>query len=163
MAPGDTIVGVVSTRAKLGARTKVWHFSHIREEASIGDDCVLGMGVYVDAGVRIGNRCKVQNNVSIFAGVSIEDDVFVGPHVCFTNDKTPRATNQDGTPKGAQDWAITPTRVESGASIGANATIVCGVTIGRGAMVGAGAVVTRDVPAGMLVVGNPARVVGRAP
>ncbi|MBS1963924.1 MAG: N-acetyltransferase [Bdellovibrionales bacterium] len=103
--------------------------------------------------MTIGNRCKIQNSVSIYDGVTIEDDVFVGPHACFTNDKLPRAF--------VTDWEITPTLVKKGASIGANSTIVCGVTVGEYAMVAAGSVVTRDVPPYTLVMGNPARAVAR--
>ena len=108
----------------------------------------------------IGNRVKVQNYVSIYDGVIIEDGVFVGPHVVFTNDKLPRAVNADGTLKDGDDWTISRTLICEGASLGANATIVCGITIGQWAMVGAGSVVTKDVPDHGLVVGNPARLIG---
>jgi acetyltransferase-like isoleucine patch superfamily enzyme len=126
----------------------------------IGSDCVISKGVYIDKGVRIGSRVKIQNNVSIYCGVEIEDGVFCGPHCVFTNDKLPRAINADGTIKGASDWIVTPTRVGLGASIGANAVVVCGVTIGKWAMIGAGSVVTKDVPDHALVLGNPARQMG---
>jgi acetyltransferase-like isoleucine patch superfamily enzyme len=109
--------------------------------------------VYVDHAVRIGNHCKIQNSVSVYHGVTVEDDVFVGPNVVFTNDKVPRAFNSE--------WKITPTLVKQGASIGANATIICGITIGEYAMVAAGSVVTRDVAPFTLVMGNPARLVAR--
>jgi len=150
----------VSASAEIGEGTKIWHFCQVRDGARLGKGCTLGKGVYIDKGVVIGERTKIQNNVSVFAGVTLEDGVFVGPHVCFTNDRVPRAVNPDMTAKGASDWRITPTLVRAGASIGANSTVVCGVTIGRWAMVGAGSVVTRDVPEHALVVGNPARVVG---
>jgi len=114
----------------------------------IGKDCKIAAFVEVQRGVTIGDRCKVEAYAFIPTGVTIEDEVFVGPHVCFTNDLHPHAVG---------DWEVTPTLVKKGASIGANATIVCGITIGEGAMVGAGAVVTKDVPAGATVVGNPAR------
>lgn len=114
----------------------------------IGRDCKVAAFVEVQRGVSIGDRCKIEAFAFIPSGVTIEDEVFVGPHVVFTNDLHPHAVG---------DWAVTPTLVRRGASIGANATIICGVTIGEGAMVGAGAVVTKDVPAGSLVVGNPAR------
>jgi acetyltransferase-like isoleucine patch superfamily enzyme len=150
----------VAEKAVIGEDTKIWHLVQVRPEAHIGRECVIGRGVYIDAHVKIGNRVKVQNYVSIYDGVTIEDGVFVGPHVVFTNDKNPRAVNPDGTLKDAQDWTISYTLVREGASLGANATIVCGITIGRWAMVGSGAVVTKDVPDFGLVVGNPARLIG---
>ena len=143
--------------AVIGEGTKVWHFCQIRRGARLGRDCVLGRGVFVDFEVVIGNGVKIQNYVLVYHGVTIEDGVFVGPHVCFTNDLVPRAVNPDGTLKAATDWHITETRVQAGAAIGANSTIVCGVTIGAWAMVGSGSVVTRSVPAFALVYGNPAR------
>ena len=151
---------VVSDQAEIGDGTQIWLFCQVRERAKIGRDCVFGKNVYVDYDVTIGDGCKVQNNVSLYVGVTLEDGVFCGPHACFTNDKVPRAVNPDMSPKGLDDWTISKTLVRSGAAIGANATIVCGVTIGRWAMVGSGAVVTRDVPDHALVLGNPARVVG---
>jgi acetyltransferase-like isoleucine patch superfamily enzyme len=151
---------LVETGAVIGENTKIWHLCHIRRDAHIGEACVLGRGVFVDAGVHIGSRVKVQNYVSVFHGVTLEDGVFVGPHVCFTNDLMPRAVNPDMSLKSADDWVMSETQVQQGASIGANSTIVCGVSIGRWAMVGAGSVVTRDVPDYALVVGNPARLIG---
>lgn len=150
----------VDARAEIGPGTRVWHWTQVREGAVIGAECIIGKGCYIDAGVRIGSRVKLQSNISVFHGVTIEDGVFVGPHVCFTNDKAPRAINPDGSLKGASDWSVTETRVSYGASIGANATVVCGVVLGRGCMVGAGSVVTADVPPFALVVGVPARVIG---
>ncbi|MCB9458846.1 MAG: N-acetyltransferase [Anaerolineaceae bacterium] len=144
----------------IGEDTKIWHLSYIRKHASLGDECILGRGVFVDEGVQIGSRVKIQNYVSVYAGVTIEDGVFVGPHVCFTNDYMPRAVNPDMTLKSADDWVITPTLVKAGAAIGANSTIVCGKTIGQWALVGSGSVVTRDVPDHALVVGNPAHQIG---
>ena len=143
---------VVDDRATIGEGTRIWVNVQVREGATIGSNCILSKDVYVDQGVSIGNNCKVQNSVSIYKGVTIEDDVFVGPNACFTNDKVPRAFNAD--------WEITPTLVKRGASIGANATIVCGVSIGEFAMVAAGAVVTKVVEPFALVMGNPARTVG---
>ena len=143
----------VSDKALIGAGTKVWINAQIRENAQIGEGCILSKDVYIDHAVRIGNRCKIQNSVSVYHGVSIGDDVFVGPNVAFTNDRVPRAFNPD--------WSITETNVETGASLGANSTIVCGVTIGEYAMVAAGSVVTRDVSPYTLVMGNPARVVSK--
>ncbi|MGQ9481433.1 acyltransferase [Chloroflexus sp.] len=150
----------VDPQAQIGDNTRVWHWTQIREDVVIGSESIIGKGCYFDAGVRVGSRVKIQSNVSVFRGVTIEDGVFVGPHACFTNDKTPRAINLDGTLKGLEDWTVTPTLVKYGASIGANATIVCGITIGRFAMVAAGSVVTRDVPDYGLVMGNPARLAG---
>ncbi len=151
---------VIHPDAKVGRGTRVWAFAQVRERACIGEDCVIAKGAYVDVGVVIGDRVKVQNHASIFAGVEIEDGVFVGPHACFTNDRLPRAVNPDGTLKGASDWKVMRTRVKYGASIGANATIVCGIIVGKWAMVGAGSVVVRSVPDQAIVVGNPARIVG---
>lgn len=143
----------VDARAEIGAGCRVWVNVQIREGAKIGTGCILSKDVYIDHGVTIGDGCKVQNSVSVYNGVTIGNDVFVGPHACFTNDKVPRASNPD--------WVVTPTRIGDGASIGANATIVCGVTVGDYAMVAAGAVVTRDVAPYTLVMGNPARAVGK--
>lgn len=139
----------IDPRAKIGERSKVWINVQVRENVEIGRDCILGKDIYIDIGVKIGNRCKIQNGVSVFAGVTLEDDVFVGPNACFTNDKTPRAFNRD--------WEIVKTLVKKGASIGANATVICGVIIGEYAMVAAGSVVTRDVAPRSLVIGVPAR------
>lgn len=143
----------VSEQASIGENTKVWINVQIREQASIGENCIISKDVYIDHTVQIGQRCKIQNSVSVYAGVTIKDDVFVGPNVSFTNDKIPRAFNQE--------WKITPTLVENGVSIGANATIVCGVTLGEYSMVASGSVVTKDVPPFTLVMGNPARVVSK--
>jgi acetyltransferase-like isoleucine patch superfamily enzyme len=151
---------LVESGAVIGAYSKIWHLCHVRRDARVGEECVLGRGVFVDAGVHIGNRVKIQNYVSVFHGVTLEDGVFVGPHVCFTNDLMPRAINPDMSLKSAGDWMLRETRVQQGASIGANSTIRCGITIGRWAMIGAGSVVTRDVPDYALVVGNPARLIG---
>jgi len=151
---------LVEAGVNIGSGTKIWHLCHIRRDAQIGEECVLGRGVFVDVGVHIGSRVKIQNYVSVFHGVLLEDGVFVGPHVCFTNDLLPRAVNPDMSLKDTEDWVLSETRVRQGASIGANSTIRCGITIGRWAMIGAGSVVTRDVPDYALVVGNPARLIG---
>lgn len=142
----------VSDASRIGDGTKIWINVQIREDVDIGTDCIISKDVYIDHVVKIGNRCKIQNSVSVYNGVTIEDEVFVGPNVAFTNDKVPRAFNAN--------WKITPTIVQRGASIGANATIVCGITIGRYAMVAAGSVVTKTVPCHALVMGNPAKIVG---
>jgi UDP-2-acetamido-3-amino-2,3-dideoxy-glucuronate N-acetyltransferase len=152
---------IVEDGAAIGDGTQVWHFCHVRTGTQIGQQCILGKGVFVDSGTVLGDRVKVQNHVSIYRGVTIESGVFIGPHVCFTNDKLPRAVNPDHSQKSAHDWVEGKTLVKKGVSIGANATIVTGITLGEWSMVGAGSVVTRDVPPYALVQGNPARIVGQ--
>lgn len=139
----------VSEESIIGDGTKIWINSQVREKSEIGKNCIISKDTYIDTQVKIGSNCKIQNSVSVYQGVTIEDDIFVGPNACFTNDKVPRAFDPE--------WKITPTLVKKGASIGANATIVCGITIGEYAMVAAGAVVTKDVEAYSLVMGNPAK------
>lgn len=139
---------------EIGKGTKIWHFCHIQKGAKIGNNCTLGQNVNVSNNVTIGNGVKVQNNVSIYEGVEIEDYVFCGPSCVFTNDLTPRAKY----PKGSTGYK--KTIVKEGASIGANATIVCGHTIGKYAMIAAGAVVTNDVPDYALMAGVPAKQIG---
>jgi UDP-2-acetamido-3-amino-2,3-dideoxy-glucuronate N-acetyltransferase len=154
------VTAEVSEQAAIGEGTSIWHQAQVREGAQIGRNCIIAKGVYIDAGVILGDNVKVQNYVSIYHGVIIEDGVFCGPHCVFTNDKRPRAINADGSLKAADDWELTPTLVRRGASIGANAVIVCGVTVGKWAMIGSGSVVSRDVPDYGLVWGNPARLRG---
>ena len=139
----------------IGEGTKIWHFSHIQNGTSIGDNCSLGQNVNIGNNVKIGNSVKIQNNVSVYEGVELEDYVFCGPSMVFTNIKLPRS---EFPQRGAEFY--TKTLVKKSASIGANATIVCGVTIGEYALIGSGAVVTKDVPDFSLVVGNPGRVIG---
>ena len=148
---------VVDAGARIGAGTKIWHFSHVSSGAEIGQGCSLGQNVYVANGVKLGDGVKIQNNVSLYEGVILEDFVFCGPSMVFTNVKAPRAAFPRDP---AKDYL--PTRVCHGASIGANATIVCGVTIGRWGFIAAGAVVTHDVPEYGLIVGVPGRLQGWA-
>ena len=155
----------VDPRARIGSGTRVWHLAQVRENARVGDDCVLGRGAYVGPGVCIGDRCKLQNHALVYEPAVLEDGVFVGPAAVLTNDLLPRAVTADGRLKSAADWDAVGVRVRTGASIGARAVCVAPVTVGRWAMVGAGAVVTRDVPDFALVAGVPARRlawVGRA-
>jgi UDP-2-acetamido-3-amino-2,3-dideoxy-glucuronate N-acetyltransferase len=143
----------VDEGAEVGTGTRIWHFCHVMPGAVIGERCNIGQNCVLMPGTRLGNNVKLQNNVSVYEGVVLEDDVFCGPSMVFTNVSTPRShVNRRG--------AYERTLVKRGASIGANATVVCGVTLGRYSFVGAGAVVTRDVKDHALVVGNPARQIG---
>jgi len=137
----------------IGEGTKIWHFVHVREKAKIGKNCTIGKSVYIDTEVEIGDNVKIENFASLYKGVKVEDDVFIGPAVTFTNDLYPRSFLWD-------ESRIGYTKIQRGASIGANATVICGVTIGEYALVGAGSVVTKDVPPFGLVYGNPARLMG---
>ena len=139
--------------AEIGAGTKIWHFSHIMESARLGENCNLGQNVVVSPGCEIGNNVKIQNNVSVYTGVIIEDDVFCGPSMVFTNVINPRSQIE-------RKGEYQKTLVRRGATIGANATVICGCTLGQNCFVGAGAVVTRDVPDHGLLVGNPGRLQG---
>ena len=144
---------VVDPGAAVGAGTRVWHFSHLMAGARVGPDCSLGQNVFVGAGVVVGRGCKIQNNVSLYEGVTLEDEVFCGPSMVFTNVVNPRSA----IPRRSE---FRTTLVRRGATLGANCTILCGHTVGRHAFVGAGAVVTKDVPDHALVVGVPARRAG---
>jgi UDP-2-acetamido-3-amino-2,3-dideoxy-glucuronate N-acetyltransferase len=150
----------VSPEAQIGEGTIIWNQAQVREGVVIGENCILGKDVYIDFGVHVGRNVKIQNGASVFHGVTLGDGVFIGPHVCFTNDKYPRAINADGSLKAASDWQLWETRVEHGAAVGARSVVLPGVTIGRWAMTAAAAVVTRDVPPYGLAVGHPARLVG---
>ena len=145
----------IDDSVKIGENTKIWHFSHIQSGATIGENCSLGQNVNIGNNVIIGNNVKIQNNVSIYEGVVLQDYVFCGPSMVFTNIKIPRS---EFPQRGSKHYL--KTIVKKSASIGANATIVCGVTIGEYAIIGSGAVVTKDVPHYKLVVGNPAEIIG---
>ena len=138
----------------VGGGTRIWAFAHVMKGAKVGEDCNLGDHAFIESGAVLGNRVTVKNAVLVWDKVTVEDDVFLGPNMVFTNDMNPRVAFKKG-PEG-----FLPTRVRRGASIGANATIVCGVTLGENCFIGAGAVVIRDVPAHGLVAGNPARRIG---
>ncbi len=144
---------VVDEPATIGAGTKIWHFSHVMAEAKIGENCILGQNVFVASGVVIGNGVKIQNNVSLYTGVELEDAVFCGPSCVFTNVMTPRSEIN-------RHHLYGQTRIKRGATIGANATILCGITIGKYALIGAGAVIRKDVPDYALMVGVPAKQKG---
>lgn len=143
---------IIEPGAKIGEESRIWHFAHVRDGSFIGSKCTIGKDCFIDTQVKIGNNVKIQNGVSIYKGVVIEDDVFIGPNVTFTNDPYPRAFSKN--------WKILSTYIKKGASIGANATLVCGINIEQYAMVAAGSVVTKDVPAYCMVAGNPARIKG---
>lgn len=151
----------IADDVKLGKNVIYYGFVNLYG-CSIGDNSRIGTFVEIQKNASIGRNVKVSSHTFICEGVVIEDDVFIGHNVSFINDKYPRATNADGAPQSQTDWAVIPTRVKRGASIGTSATILCGVTIGENAMVGAGSVVTRDVPDGAIVAGNPARMVRKA-
>ncbi|MFN0148058.1 MAG: acyltransferase [Dehalococcoidia bacterium] len=150
----------VHGQAVIGAGSSIWHQAQVREGATLGPGCIIGKGAYIGEHVTLGANCKIQNYSCVYPGATLEDGVFVGPEVVFTNDKYPRAINPDGTLKSESDWEIGKTLVKYGAAIGSRAVIVTGVTIGRWALVAAGATVTRDVPDHGLVVGAPARHAG---
>ena len=146
----------IDENVEIGEGTKIWHFSHIQSGAIIGTNCSIGQNVNIGNNVKIGNSVKIQNNVSVYEGVELEDYVFCGPSMVFTNIRLPRS---EFPQKGSEYYERT--LVKKSASIGANATIVCGITIGRYALIGSGAVVTKDVPDYALVIGNPGKVIGK--
>jgi acetyltransferase-like isoleucine patch superfamily enzyme len=149
---------VVAPDVELGRDVKIYAFVNLYG-CRVGDETRIGTFVEIQKGASVGARCKISSHTFICEGVEIEDEVFVGHGVMFINDRLPRATREDGTPQTEADWKLEPTIVRRGASIGSNATILCGVEIGERAVVGAGAVVTKSVPAGSVVAGNPARVI----
>jgi UDP-2-acetamido-3-amino-2,3-dideoxy-glucuronate N-acetyltransferase len=144
---------IIEEGAQIGADTKVWHFCHLMPTAVVGERCILGQNIYIDNNVQIGNGVKIQNNVSVYNGVIIEDDVFLGPSMVFTNVVNPRSFIE-------RKSEFKKTIVRKGATIGANATIICGIEIGPYAMIGAGAVVVKNVPGFALIVGNPGAQIG---
>lgn len=150
----------VSVDATISNGTRVWHYAQVRERAFIGKDCVVGRGAYIGSGVRIGDNCKIQNYALVYEPANLEDGVFIGPAVVLTNDRFPRAINEDGTSKSASDWEPVGVKVMKGASIGARSVCIAPVTIGEWSLVGSGSTVVRDVPNYALVVGNPARRIG---
>jgi acetyltransferase-like isoleucine patch superfamily enzyme len=150
----------VDARADIGAGTRIWHLSQIREDASLGRDCNIGRGAYVGPGVIIGDNVKLQNHALVYEPARLADGVFIGPAAVLTNDEYPRAVTPDGRLKSGDDWTAVGVTIGEGAAIGARAVCVAPVTIGRWALVAAGAVVTKDVPDFALVVGVPARRVG---
>ena len=145
----------IDSNVNIGENTKIWHFSHIQSDSTIGNNCSIGQNVNIGNNVKIGDGVKIQNNVSVYEGVELEDYVFCGPSMVFTNIKTPRS---EFPQKGSKYYV--KTLVKKSASIGANATVICGVTIGSYALIGSGSVVTKDVPDFALIIGNPGKVVG---
>ena len=152
----------VAASAQIGTGSKVWHYAQVREDARLGENCVIGRGAYVGTGVELGDNCKVQNYALVYEPAKLGKGVFIGPAVVLTNDHFPRAINPDGSIKSAHDWEAVGVTIEEGASIGASATCVAPITIGAWALVGSGSVVIKDVPAHAIVVGSPARRVGWA-
>ncbi|MDE3067231.1 MAG: N-acetyltransferase [Verrucomicrobiota bacterium] len=148
----------IAPDVKLGRNVRIAGFANLYG-CEIGDDVKIGTFVEIQKGAKIGNRCKVSSHTFICEGVTLEDEVFIGHNVTFTNDRYPRATNGDGQLQSDSDWDCVPTLVKRGASIGSGATLLCGITVGENALIGAGSVVTRDVPPHAVVAGNPARVV----
>jgi UDP-2-acetamido-3-amino-2,3-dideoxy-glucuronate N-acetyltransferase len=160
MVTGDFVR--IAPDVRMGENVRIYAYVNLYG-CEIGDESRIGTFVEIQKGVRIGKRVKISSHSFICEGVTIEDNVFIGHGVMFINDKYPRATAIDGSPQTEQDWECIPTFVKQGASIGSNATILCGITIGEGAIVGAGSVVTRDVPPGTIVAGVPARMVRKIP
>lgn len=148
----------IAADVRLGRNVRVFDFTNLYG-CEIGDDVRIGAFVEIQKGAKIGNRCKISSHTFICEGVTLEDEVFVGHHVVFTNDLYPRATNQDGRLQTEKDWQCIPTLVKRGASIGSGAVLLCGITVGEDSVIGAGSVVTRDVPPGAIVAGNPARII----
>jgi acetyltransferase-like isoleucine patch superfamily enzyme len=152
----------IAPDVKLGRNVRIFNFTNLYG-CEIGDDVKIGTFVEIQKGAKIGNRCKISSHTFICEGVVLEDEVFVGHHVVFTNDRHPRATNEDGSLQTDADWKCIPTLVKRRASIGSGAVLLCGIMVGENAMIGAGSVVTKDVPPNTIVAGNPARIVKSIP
>ncbi|MCL5959915.1 MAG: acetyltransferase [Chloroflexi bacterium] len=150
----------ISPSARIGPNTRIWAYAQVCDDACIGSECIVGRGVYIDRGVTVGSRVKIQTGAHLYRGTVIEDGVFIGPLVCFTNDKHPRAVNGDGSLKMDADWELGKTVVQHAASLGAGSIVLPNITIGRFAMVAAGSVVVHSVPDHGLVVGAPAKLEG---
>jgi len=152
----------IAPDVKLGKNVRIFSFTNLYG-CEIGDDVKIGTFVEIQKGAKIGSRCKISSHTFICEGVTLEDDIFIGHHVVFTNDRYPRATNVGGQLQTEADWKCIPTLVKRGASIGSGAVLLCGITVGENAMIGAGSVVTKNVPADTIVAGNPARIVKSLP
>ncbi|MDO8676509.1 MAG: acyltransferase [Candidatus Azambacteria bacterium] len=151
---------VIEDDVTLGEGTKIWHLSQVRRGSKLGKNCIVGRSVFIDFESKIGDNVKIQNNAILYHETIIEDGVFIGPNVCLTNDRQPRAINPDETLKSADDWEVATTLIQKGAAIGANSVITPGITIGKWVMSGSGSVITKDIPDHALVYGNPARIKG---
>lgn len=158
MSGAQSVYQRIAPDVKLGKNVRIYDFTNLYG-CEIGDDVKIGTFVEIQKGSKIGNRCKVSSHTFICEGVVLEDDVFIGHNVTFTNDRYPRATNGNGQLQSEADWSCVGTLVKRGASVGSGATLLCGITIGENALVGAGSVVTKNVPPGAVVAGNPAKVI----
>lgn len=150
----------VSPMAKIGKSTQIWHHAQVRENVKIGTNCTIAKGVYIDKECKIGNHVKIQNYASLYHLTVIEDEVFIGPYVCTTNDKIPRATTPEGKLKNDKDWKAYTTTIKKGASLGAGTIVLPGITIGEYVLVGAGSLITKDIPSHSLVYGSPVKLKG---
>jgi len=150
----------IEDNVTIGEGSKIWAYSHIRKNTKIGKNCIVAEGVFIDEDSEIGDNCKIQNHAIIYHKAILADGVFIGPNVCFTNDKQPRAINPDGSLKSAEDWEVSTIKIGQGAAIGGHSAITPGVTIGKWAMAGSGSVITKNVPDYGLVYGNPAKLHG---